>query len=257
MQNLDFNNADAASTINRWVSDNTAGQIKQIVESPIDSQTVMFLINAVYFNGKWQTPFDPKQTFPRPFTRGDGSRVQVPMMSGGGPLSTIQGPGFQAVRLPYGEGRMCMVLCLPDNAAGMSTFIQRINEKDWTAWMAGFQPNRVDLVMPKLKLQYEVSLNDALKAMDMGVAFDPGRANFEQMLSKTALAGGNVYLSRVKHKTMLELTEEGTVAAGVTSGEIGITSMPPTLVFDRPVVAAILDGETGTILFIGAVNDPA
>ena len=255
--NVDFSKDAAAEAINKWVSDNTRDKIPDIVQPPIDAETVIFLVNAVYFNGKWKAPFDPKRTADGTFIRADGSSVTVPMMSGDAEYRTYKGDRFLAVALPYGEGRMSMYIFLPDQNSDVATFVQGLNEADRAAWMAGFQEGRINLTMPKFDLEYEASLKEPLTAMGMGIAFDSTKADFAQMLSRDSLGGENAYINSVKHKTALEVTEEGTTAAGATSVEIGVTSMPPSFVVDRPFVTAIVDSATGTVLFIGVIADPS
>jgi serpin B len=252
---LDFSRPDAAPTINRWVSDNTRGKIPEIVQAPIDPQSILFLINAVYFNGKWTKPFDPKRTAAGPFTRADGSSVTVPMMSQDMSVRMLQGQGFQAIALPYGESRMRMYFFLPDGPA--DAFVQGLNQKDWDSWMQGFRDGRAVVSIPKFTTRYEATLNDSLKAMGMPAAFDPGRADLTGIASRESLGGQNAYINSVKHKTFLSVSEEGTEAAGATSVEVGIRSMPPMFTVDRPFVTAIVDSATGTVLFLGVINDPS
>ena len=123
--------------------------------------------------------------------------------------------------------------------------------------MKQFNETEGDIALPRFKVEYTVTLNDALKALGMGVAFDEGRANFRGMIESS----GNVYISQVKHKTFAEVNEEGTEAAAVTSTEMRATSaMRPRqrfrMVVDRPFFCAIRDNTTGTVLFMGSITDP-
>ena len=123
--------------------------------------------------------------------------------------------------------------------------------------MNGFTDQEGDLSLPRFKVEYEITLNDALKALGMSVAFDGGRANFRGMIESAQ----NVYISQVKHKTFAEVNEEGTEAAAVTSTEMRATSaMRPRqkfqMVVDHPFFCAIRDNTTGTILFMGSITDP-
>ena len=118
-----------------------------------------------------------------------------------------------------------------------------------------------DIALPRFRLEFETSLNDALRALGMGIAFAPGGADFSAMFPVSA--GANVYISKVKHKTFLEVNEKGTVAAAVTSVEARITSMEPgvppqrfSMIVDRPFFFAIRDDLTGVVLFMGSIVDP-
>lgn len=253
---LDFNSPDAPGTINQWVDRNTRGKIKQIVDQ-IDPDTVMFLINAIYFNGKWSQSFDKAMTRDRPFHLPDGSEKQHPMMSRSGKYPYLKGEGFQAVSLPYGDGRTSMYVFLPDEASSLDEFLQGLDAESWANWMSRFKQTEGDVVIPRFKSEYEVSLNDALKALGLEVAFDPDRANFEGMRAIPP----RLYIQQVKHKAVVDVNEEGTEAAGVTSVIVGITSAQQpqerfSFVADRPFFFAIRDNQTGSVLFMGTVVDP-
>ena len=124
-------------------------------------------------------------------------------------------------------------------------------------WTTSFNQTEGAVKLPRFKVEYEVSLNDALKTLGMGVAFDEGRADFSGMIQSAE----RVYISRVKHKTFAEVNEEGTEAAAVTSTEMRATSamrprQPFQMVVDRPFFCAIRDDATGTVLFMGSIFDP-
>ncbi len=253
---LDFNSPAAPGTINQWVDRSTRGKIKQIVDQ-IDPDTVMFLINAIYFNGKWSQSFDKAMTRDRPFHLLDGSERQHPMMSRSGKYPYLKGEGFQAISLPYGDGRTSMYIFLPDESSSLKEFLEGLDAESWADWMSRFKQTEGDVVIPRFKSEYEVSLNDALKALGMEVAFDPDRANFEGMRAIPP----RLYIQQVKHKAVVDVNEEGTEAAGVTSVIIGITSaqVPQerfSFVADRPFFFAIRDNQTGSVLFMGTVVDP-
>ena len=255
---LDFNSPQAADTINGWVSQQTRGKIDRIIEPPIDPSTIMFLINALYFKGEWTVQFDKARTQDGAFNLANGSQKQVPMMSRTGKMKYLKGQGFQAVSLPYGDGRFTMDVFLPDASSNLAAFLGRLDKQSWKDWVGEFAESEVALSLPRFKLKYEAKLNDVLTAMGMGVAFDPFGANFENLVPREWLAGNNAYLSQVKHKTFLEVNEEGSEAAAVTTGEIRATSAPMTVPFvvDRPFFLAIRDTQTGTLLFMGAVAEP-
>jgi serpin B len=108
------------------------------------------------------------------------------------------------------------------------------------------------VVLPKFKLMYEAELEDALTALGMGVAFDSSRAEFD------AMSPVELYIDSVKHKTYVEVNEEGTEAAAVTSVGMALTAVRPTvnMIVDRPFFCAIVDNRTGAVLFMGAIVEP-
>ncbi|HKS40279.1 MAG TPA: serpin family protein [Blastocatellia bacterium] len=252
---LNFDDPSAPATINKWVSEKTKGKIQKIVDQ-ISPDSILFLINAIYFKGTWTKEFDKAKTREDDFTTGAGAQKRLPMMSASGNYRYYENDDFQAVSLPYGAGRTSMYIFLP-KGAGLAAFQKKLSTANWESWMKEFNQMEGDLSLPRFKIEYEITLNDALKALGMGVAFDGGRANFRGMIESAQ----NVYISQVKHKTFAEVNEEGTEAAAVTSTEMRTTSvMRPrqkfNMVVDHPFFCAIRDNTTGTVLFMGSINDP-
>lgn len=252
---LDFAAPDSVKTINDWVSQATQEKIKSIVDK-IEPDSVMFLINAVYFKGAWSEPFDPKLSSDREFTPFDGKKRDVPMMSRRDRYEYYAGDKFQAVRLPYGAGRLAMLAFLPDAGSSFKDFLKGLNAKNWQAWTSKFKKVDGTVILPKFRLEYEAVLNPFLSQLGMEVAFDSKSANFTGMREQQDL-----FLQRVLHKTFVEVNEEGTEASAVTSVEVGVTSAPaPEKSFEflanRPFAYAIADKETGIILFLGIMGDP-
>jgi len=254
---LDFDDPAAPGIINQWVTENTRGKIDRIVDE-IDPMTVMFLVNAIYFNGKWTVEFDEANTQDRPFHLLDGSEKQHPMMSQAGEYQYMENDDFQAVSLPYGEGRLSMYIFLPHTNSSLTELLGTLNASSWEDWLNRFQSREGDIVLPRFRTEYEASINGPLKGLGMGIAFDPGRANFEGMRH----APPGLYISKVKHKAFVEVNEEGTKAAAVTSVQIGVTSVIPkepprfSFVADRPFFYAIRDNETASVLFMGTLVEP-
>ncbi len=224
--------------------------------SKIVQTIVLFLINAVYFKGSWQTEFALSDTYNGKFNLLSGETKQVPMMSRTGQYPVYSSENFQAINLPYGEGQMGMYIFLPDTESDIDSFIENINAEKWENWMERFREREVQIRIPKFKLEYGTKvLNDVLTSLGMGVAFDEELADFSRMADLEAV-GGNLYITKVAHKTFIEVNEEGTEASAVTNVGVGIRSFPQRFIVDRPFFFAIRDGETGTVLFIGTVVEP-
>jgi serine protease inhibitor len=251
---LDFSDPQCAATINRWVDTSTKGKIKQIV-GQIAPDTVMFLVNAVYFKGKWQVEFDKKLTRDETFHLLDGNPKKVPMMWQSGRYPYYRGEKFQAVSLPYGEGHTSLYLFLPDQGTPLKDFFKQLNDQNWDGWLTRFHPMQGSIKLPRFKLEYDRHLNESLKALGMAVAFDRDRADFSRMRVERDL-----FIQQVKHKAVAEVNEEGTEASAATSVAIGITSAPISSPFafvaDRPFFMALRDEGTGMILFMGVVMEP-
>ena len=253
---LNFDDPAAAAAINRWVSEKTNGKIDKIVDQ-IDPSSILFLINAIYFKGAWEKTFDAAKTREDNFTLAHGTK-RLPMMSQSGNYPYLETKDFQAVSLPYGGGRVSFYVFLPTRQSSLAAFEKSLSESNWQHWMQSFRATDGDISLPRFRVTYEATLNDALKALGMGVAFDEGRANFSGMIE---MGGQRVFISNVRHKTFAEVNEEGTEAAAVTSTEMRATSMRKEpqrfrMVVDRPFFCAIRDNTSGAVLFMGSIYDP-
>ncbi|MBL7067908.1 MAG: serpin family protein [Candidatus Marinimicrobia bacterium] len=250
---LDFSSDDAADIINAWVNEKTNGKIEEIVDSPIDPLTIMFLINAIYFKGTWTYEFNEENTTDDIFYLPDGSEKECKMMSHQCDHNYFESEQFQAIDLPYGDAGFSMTILLPKPEVNIDSLIAQLNNETWNSWLGSFSEQEVSFYLPKFKLEYEISLNDVLSALGMSVAFEPNLADFTNINKD-----GNLYISNVKHKTFVKVNEEGTEAAAVTSVEITLTSISSgiTMHINRPFVFAIRENHSGTILFIGKIIEP-
>ena len=176
---LDFNSPQAPAIINEWVATNTNGKIEKIVES-IDLQTLLVLINAIYFKGNWQDQFNESRTRTGVFHLSDGSEKQVQMMHREGEYPYFRGENFEATSLPYGDGRVSMYIFLPNHNSNLNRFLRTLNEENWEDWISQLHDRTHELMLPRFRLEYEVSLNDTLEALGMGIAFGGG-ADFSGM----------------------------------------------------------------------------
>ncbi len=249
---LDFGSPQAKNIINAWVEENSNGKIKEIVDQ-IDPLTVMFLINAIYFKGTWTYEFDKNKTQDDFFNLPDGSQVQCRMMVQSGEFSYYVNDDFQAIDLPYGDELFSMTIILPNEQSDIDALIEILTAENWNVWISNFSKIEGDLYFPKFKLEYEIKLNDVLKSLGMEIAFNPDLADFTSMYKN-----GGIYIDKVKHKSFVEVNEEGTEAAAVTSVGMKLTSVGSgfTMRVDRPFIFAIRENHSGTILFIGKIVDP-
>jgi serine protease inhibitor len=252
---MDFGSPDAADVINGWVDQNTNGKIKEIVKKPIDRDIIMFLINAIYFKGAWTFQFDKELTKDDKFYLEDGSTVDCRMMEQRATYDYYLDDDFVAVDLPYGDGKFSMTIFLPNRGRDVDGLIELLNQENYDAWIGSLSTpeDSFDVYIPKFKLEYGLKLNDALKALGMGIAFS-GAADFSKMYQ-----GGGVWIDHVMHKTFVEVNEEGTEAAAVTSVAMS-RCMPHGLGsfrVNRPFMFVIRESGSGTILFIGKIIDPS
>ena len=251
--NLNFADAGTPGIINNWVQENTRGKINKIVDRIAPDQ-MLFLINAIYFKGNWTKEFDKKQTARYPFNLTSGTQTQHLMMSQTGDYRYLENDQFQAVSLPYGKnGQLSFYVFLPLQNSSLKTFSKNLDAKKWEKWMTQFKKQEGFIRLPSFQMDYEITLNSALKALGMGEAFS-NKANLSGM-------GKNLAISEVKHKTFVEVNEEGTEAAATTSVGIVATSVREKpqafrMIVDRPFFCAIRDNQTGSILFMGSIVEP-
>lgn len=255
MRFVDFVNAteQARATINDWVSQQTQGKIKDLIPPGVlDSLTRLVLTNAIYFKAAWATPFNPKATQDGSFTRLDGSQVTVPMMQQTGSMGYAEAKGVQVVELPYQGYQVAMDIILPQ-AGQFAAVESSLDATQVASLLKSVAPQQVQLTMPKFTFSSEFSLKDVLSAMGMPLAFTSD-ADFSGMTGTRELS-----ISAVLHKAFVAVDENGTEAAAATAVVVGLTSMPsqPVVVtVDRPFLFLIRDLKTGTILFLGRVEDP-
>ena len=252
VQAVSFASPTAETLINGWVNTHTRGKIPTIINNTTASD-VLYLVNALYFKGRWTYRFDAQNTRPAPFYLANGTSITRDFMS----LKTGRYHRYHdaqqlVIDLPYGNRRFSMTLVVPQGQSTLASVAGRISRSQLATWLAAADSTGQELCLPRFRLEYEKMLNDALAQLGMGVAFS-GQANFGRML-----AGGSTGLaiSRVQHKTFLEVNEEGTEAAAATSVGIVKTSLPPALLVDRSFLFLVREKSTGTLLFIGQLTNP-
>ena len=252
---LDFNSPQAVNTINEWVAEKTNDKIETILEE-ITGDQVMFLLNAIYFKGIWQTEFNTESTESLPFYLENETSIQTETMQRLDTLPYTSNDLFSAVQLSYGKGNYNMFVFLPEPGRNIQEIVDKLDKDNWETWMESFQETQsVDIKLPRFKYDYEITLNEVLTEMGMGIAFT-GAADFTGINKN-----GGLQIGFVKHKTFVEVNEEGTEAAAVTIVSIEYTSVTPgpqkgPFYVNRPFVYAITEKDTGAILFIGTVKNP-
>jgi serpin B len=216
---LDFGSPAALQAINQWVSGKTNRRIPKLLES-ISPEEMLFLINAIYFKGKWRDAFDPKQTQTGPFHAADGRNRSAQLMRQESSLRYQETADYQAVDLLYGNGAFAMTVLLPIGATRPADLLATLTPGAWKALTERFSEADVNLTLPRFRMEYGRSLNDDLTALGMAIAFDSERADF----SRIAKVGPRLYLSRVEQKTFVEVNEEGTEAAAATAVAGGVAA---------------------------------
>ena len=245
---LDFANPSASARINEWVEAATRGRIEDIVPEAIPSAVVMYLINAIYFNGSWTLRFDPSETRAGPFRLDDGSTRTVPLMTLDTDFSYQENDRFQAVDLPYGGRAFSMTVLLPQRGVSVDDLAASLDAAEWDDIAAGFRDTRVRVFLPRFRMAYERTLNDGLHALGMVDAFGPG-ADFSR------LSPAGVWISEVKQKSWVDVNEEGTEAAAATVVTV-VESAGLEVRADRPFLFFIRERLSGANLFAGKLASP-
>jgi len=254
-EKLNFGSTSAVQTINSWVADKTHDKITKIIEqlNPLDR---MVLLNAIYFNGIWTNKFDEKGTHKLNFTKSNGTNIEVPMMKKEEKLDYSSNSLFNAIKMPYGKGQYNMIVILPAEGKNSQDVINSLSTNNWKTWMNNFEiKDPVVVTMPRFKFAFETKLNTVLQQMGMEKAFQPNIADFSKMSDE------DLYISSAIHKSFIDVNENGTEAAAVTSITMTTTSIgnePPKTYFyvNKPFVFAITEKDTDAILFMGEVQNP-
>lgn len=246
---VDFADPATLDRINGWVDGATGGTIETMFDQ-LPANLVMLLLNAIYFQGDWTVPFDEDLTREGDFRRPDGSTVTAELMNRDDTLAYAATDRFQAVDLPYGGQAFSMTVVLPAEGLSPGELVEGLDEDVWREWVEGFATQRVALGLPKFELEWDQELNDALKALGMVDAFEGGRADFTRLTPD-----GGVWIDFVKQKAFVRVDEKGTVASAATGVGV-VDSAPPSMRVDRPFLFVLRERLSGTILFMGMVNDP-
>ncbi|MCD6378878.1 serpin family protein [bacterium] len=248
-----------AKPINAWVKEKTNGKINDIIDM-VSTDDIAYLVNAIYFKGNWTKEFDKKETKPELFYPYNGKKITVDMMKQKNRFNYLKTETFEAVTIPYGDGKTSISLFLPNKDSNLDTLYKDLSYKSWKLWESEFRKQEGTIEMPKLEIEFKSRLNNSLSALGMEIAFSPGNADFSRMCKIES--GLNVYVSKVLHKTFLKIDEKGTEAAAATAVGITLTSAGHDnikafyLIFNRPYFLIIKDNSNGLPLFMGSVVDP-
>lgn len=253
-ESVDFDAPETVQAINDWVSRITEGTIDEIV-SDIPDEMVMYLINAVYFKGDWTTPFDKQRTAPANFRTGSGETISVEMMRIEESFKHFFSDTVRLIELPYSDGQFVMTVLMPANELmPIDQFVEEFFTLDnFSEWRENLQERNLNLQLPRFQMDYEVTFNNILKSMGVEQLFNPSQADLSGIAD---VSPQRLFVSEVKHKSYISVDEEGTEAAAATGVGVGVTSMPPQFLVNRPFLFVISDKESGANLFMGRVLNP-
>lgn len=287
IKNVDFQSGYEAQRklINKWVSEQTENRINDLIPiGAVGAMTRMVLANAVYFRGTWAEPFKESATNVSDFYSRGTTKVSTPMMnsfrakvrygafqSDGSrhvtptkmqwneiPKDAYPKEGFQIVEMPYNGGELSMIILLPSQRDGLPAIMNTISSEQFDRCVEQLEARRVQVSIPKFKLESQYDLREALETMGMVSPFDSHRAEFSGMSLEPLL------ISKVLHKSFVEVNEKGTEAAAATAVIIAPTSAAPSqdlpfdpkFIADHPFLFVIRHNPSGIQLFIGKMETP-
>lgn len=248
----------ARQTINRWVEQQTAGKIEDLMPpGAVEPRNRLVLTNAIYFKGNWAQPFKKSATREDDFQVTASKKQRVPMMQLTDKFKFARMDGLKVLQMPYQGDQLAMIIVLPDEVDGLAKVEDKLSPDTWKRWTSGLKMKEVWVRLPRFKMTSQFSLKDALSELGMPLAFEEGSANFSGMNGKHDL-----FISAALHKAFVDVNEEGTEAAAATGITIGVTSAveptkPEEFHADHPFLFAIVDNRAGSVLFLGRVSDPA
>jgi serpin B len=250
VREIDLQTAGALESINNWVNEKTRGKIEKILEK-IDRETVLILLNALYFNCLWEVEFDPGETREAPFYNDEGGLYgEVEMMSLESTFHVASTEEFSAVELPYKNKKFSMFLFLPAEGSTVNELVSGLDGDTWNGWLEEFYESEdFTVTMPKFRFDFNRSLAGDLKLMGLEVAFT-GEADFSGITPEM------IFISDVIHKTYIDVNEKGTEAAAVTAVIFDRSSAGQSIRLDRPFLFAITENSSKSILFMGKVAEP-
>lgn len=238
--------------INSWVSKKTDDMIKEMVED-IDDDSVMFLINALMFDGEWAKIYNESDVYDGVFKNIEGQDEEVSFMRSE-EYSYVEDDRATGFLKPYANNDYSFLAILPKDGVSLADYIDSLNGQSFLDLIDKAESGMVYASMPKFSYDYEIILNDVLKSMGLVDGFDSTRADFSRLGHSTK---GNIFIDQVLHKTYISVDERGTRAGAATSVEMKDESAPmdPKLVeLNRPFLYAIIDNSTNLPIFLGSVN---
>jgi serpin B len=252
-----------AGDANAWVSKKTNGEIPRILET-LDPDSVMVILNAIYFEAAWQLPFSKSKTKEDFFYLSKAESVKTPAMHQTARFGMLSGPGYRALALPYAGSALHMAIVLPDRVEGLPETVQGLGTDGAVKLLAGFQSapsKKVALALPKFKLSSDIDLLPPFQELGLRVALTD-EADFSGITGKEA-AVAVIKIGQIRHRALIEVMEEGTKAAAATAVEFwGRSALPrepepEPFTVDRPFLFFVADFASGAILFQGRVIDPS
>ncbi|XP_028637609.1 serpin B6-like [Grammomys surdaster] len=258
MEELDFQGATEQSRqhINTWVAKKTEDKITELLSSgSVSSNTPLVLVNAIYFKGNWQKQFNKEDTQEMPFkiTKNEEKPVQMMFQKSTFKMTYVEEISTTILLLPYVDNELNMIIMLPDEHVELSTVEKEITYKKFIKWtrLNKMEEEEVEVFLPRFKLEENYDMKDVLCKLGMSDAFEQDIADFSGIASKEGL-----FLSKIIHKSIVEVNEEGTEAAAATAANVAFRCMVPHFCANHPFLFFIQHCRTNGIVFCGRFSSP-
>jgi len=248
-----FNDEATVDKINNWVFDHTREKIDEIIEE-IDDYDLAFLINALHFQADWSQGFDPDLTSDDLFSVEGDRDVMAPFVTGDRNFMVSRSGGSVMVDLPFQDSTFSLALVKSEEPQPMSEWLRQLDLSHQNELYQNLTEKRAMVRFPILNLEWDSDMVETFENLGMVDAFSEFQANFNKL--GEPLIGPVIYINQLKHKSVLEVDEKGAEGAAVTSIGFGTTSLPPSIVFNRPFVIQLRHIPTNTLVFKGIVNNP-
>ncbi|MFY9223147.1 MAG: serpin family protein [Blastocatellia bacterium] len=248
INNLDFSNSSSVNYINDWVKKVSLGKIPEIIKD-IEAETILIILNAIYFKGIWTRQFNRQNTEEKPFYLSEQSIKLCPMMISEDLENCLVKSDFSAIDLPYGDGRFSFSVFLPKENLSLESFCQSLSQENWHNWFSD-EWSKGKVIIPRFRLTFNTDLKSFLSQLGISSLFSNANLGF---LANTNLA---LKVNKFIQNTFLDVNEEGTEAIAVTMSLTMAAGMPLVLEFNRPFFYTIKDNLTGLILFMGTLVNP-
>jgi serine protease inhibitor len=247
-----FSDAATLTAINRQISLETNGKIANLLSSQdVGERAGCILTSSIYFKGKWAKPFDRARTRQGSFTLLNGRSKQVHLMTTSSEFAYLATESLQVIELPFVDGRLDFFVFLPAKTSNIGELLSRLRADKLDEWLSLVKPEQVELSLPRFGIRYEAELKSSLTKLGLGIAFT-AQADFGLMGPQ------GLYIRQIKHQAVAEINEEGAEAAASTAVMMGRSLRKPRrMIVDRPFLWAIRDRETGAVLFLGLIVEPA
>ena len=239
--------------INDWVKKHTDGMIPEIIDR-ISPDTVMYLVNALAFDAKWERPFKSNEVRERKFTARNGQEQTGEFLCSVA-VQYLRDENAEGFLKPYEGGRYAFAALLPEEGTSIEDYVSQLTGERLHAILTSPEKESTEFALPKFKTEFSAELSDSLKSLGMSDAFDSDKADFTALGTSDE---GNIYISRVLHKTFIQVDEKGTKAGAATAADMATESAaeyPHSVYLERPFLYMIVDLDTGLPVFLGALTE--